>query len=254
MNFEYDLYNQNLVDGEEIDTSKYADLSDITITGTREISKILKEKHRGFYLNFYLFIKRCFDIFASTILIVLLSWLLIILAIGVKCSSKGPAIYKHKRLGRYGKVISVYKFRSMIMDNRPLEEVLTKQQLHEYQTEFKIEDDPRVTKFGRFLRKTSLDELPQLFNVFIGNMSFVGPRPVVDREINLYYSQTKKILLQVKPGITGYWQAYARNEATYASNQRQQMELYYCTSRSFWFDIKILFKTVWRVLSRKGSS
>ena len=253
MNFEYDLYNQNLVDGEEIDTSKYADLSDITITGTREISKILKEKHRGFYLNFYLFIKRCFDIFASTILIVLLSWLLIILAIGVKCSSKGPAIYKHKRLGRYGKVISVYKFRSMIMDNRPLEEVLTKQQLHEYQTEFKIEDDPRVTKFGRFLRKTSLDELPQLFNVFIGNMSFVGPRPVVDREINLYYSQTKKILLQVKPGITGYWQAYGRSDVTFQSGERQKLDLIYVYKRSTWLDIKIFFRTIYVVLFGKGA-
>jgi len=228
--------------------------NDKTITGTQEISLILKKKNVGFKVKSYLFFKRFFDIFFSTLLIILLSWLLLILAIVVKCSSKGPVIYKHRRLGQYGKVINVYKFRSMIIDNRPLEEVLTKEQLEQYKTEFKIDNDPRVTKVGNFLRKTSLDELPQLFNVFIGNMSFVGPRPVVDREIDLYYERTKKIFLQVKPGITGYWQAYARNDATYQTSQRQQMELYYCSNRSTWFDIKILFKTVFRVISRKGAS
>lgn len=226
----------------------------ITITGTQEISLILKNRNRGFKIKNYLFWKRTFDIFFSLLLIILLSWLLIILAIGVKFSSKGPAIYKHKRLGQYGKVIDVYKFRSMKLDHLVLEEVLSKEQLEQYKTEFKITNDPRVTKFGNFLRKTSLDELPQLFNVLKGNMSFVGPRPIVDREVELYYERTKKIFLQVKPGITGYWQAYARNDATYLSGERQQMELYYCSNRSLWFDIKILFMTVYRVISRKGSN
>ncbi len=228
--------------------------SSVTVTGTQEISLILKNRNKGFKIKNYLFWKRCFDIFFSLLLIILLSWLLIIIAIGVKLSSKGPAIYKHKRLGQYGKVIDVYKFRSMRLDHLILEEVLTKEQLEQYKTEFKITNDPRVTKFGNFLRKTSLDELPQLFNVLKGNMSFVGPRPIVDREVELYYQRTKKIFLQVKPGITGYWQAYARNDATYLSGERQQMELYYCSNRSLWFDIKILFKTVYRVISRKGSN
>ncbi len=228
--------------------------SSVTVTGTQEISLILKNRNKGFKIKNYLFWKRCFDIFFSLLLIILLSWLLIIIAIGVKLSSKGPAIYKHKRLGQYGKVIDVYKFRSMRLDHLVLEEVLTKEQLEQYKTEFKITNDPRVTKFGNFLRKTSLDELPQLFNVLKGNMSFVGPRPIVDREVELYYQRTKKIFLQVKPGITGYWQAYARNDATYLSGERQQMELYYCSNRSLWFDIKILFKTVYRVISRKGSN
>lgn len=228
--------------------------NDKTITGTREIAQIIKSKRLGYNIKTYLFFKRCFDIFFSLFLIIVFSWLLIILAICTKLSSKGPIIYKHKRLGQYGKVINVYKFRSMVMDSRPLEEVLTEQQLEQYKKEFKIDNDPRVTKFGHFLRKTSLDELPQLFNVLIGNMSFVGPRPVVDREIEQYYPHTSKIFLQVKPGITGYWQAYARNDATYQSGDRQQMELYYCSSRSIWFDIKILFMTVYRVISQKGSS
>lgn len=225
----------------------------LTITGTREIGLILKEKNEGFKVKNYLFWKQFCDFALALLLVILLSWLLIIIAICVKCTSKGPVIYKHKRLGQYGKVIDVYKFRTMNMDHLILEEVLNDQQLLEYQTEFKIVNDPRITKFGKILRKTSLDELPQIFNILKGNMSFVGPRPVVDREIELYYQRTSKILLQVKPGLTGYWQAYARNDATYSSGQRQQMELFYCSNRNFWFDTKIFFKTFSRVLSRKGA-
>lgn len=225
----------------------------LTITGTREIGLILKEKNEGFKVKNYLFWKQFCDFALAFLLVILLSWLLIIIAICVKCTSKGPVIYKHKRLGQYGKVIDVYKFRTMNMDHLILEEVLNDQQLLEYQTEFKIVNDPRITKFGKILRKTSLDELPQIFNILKGNMSFVGPRPVVDREIELYYQRTSKILLQVKPGLTGYWQAYARNDATYSSGQRQQMELFYCSNRNFWFDTKIFFKTFSRVLSRKGA-
>ena len=227
--------------------------NDKTVTGTREIALILKNRNSGFKVKLYLFNKRLFDILFSSLFLIIFCWLYLILAILVKCSSKGPIIYKHRRLGQYGKVINVYKFRSMKVDNRPLEDVLTKKQLEEYKTEFKIENDPRITKIGRFLRKNSVGELPKIFNVFIGNMSFVGPRPVVDSEINLYYSRTKKIFLQVKPGITGYWQAYARNNATYASGERQQMELYYASNRSTWFDIKILFKTIAAVISTKGA-
>jgi lipopolysaccharide/colanic/teichoic acid biosynthesis glycosyltransferase len=225
----------------------------LTITGTREIGLILKEKNKGFKVKNYLFWKRFCDLALAFLLVILLSWLLIIIAICVKCSSKGPAIYKHKRLGQYGKVINVYKFRTMKTDHLILEEVLTEAQLKQYQTEFKIVDDPRTTKFGKLLRKTSLDELPQIFNIIKGEMSFVGPRPVVDKEIELYYQRTSKIFLQVRPGLTGYWQAYARNDATYSSGERQQMELFYCSNRSFWFDIKIFFKTFSRVLSRKGA-
>ncbi len=224
-----------------------------TRTGTQELADIVKATKGGFKERVYLFVKRCFDLFVSFLMIIILSPILLILALLVKCSSKGPVIYKHKRLGQYGRVINVYKFRSMKNDNRPLEEVLTEEQLEQYKTEFKIDNDPRVTKIGRFMRKTSLDELPQLFNVFIGNMSFVGPRPVVDREIHQYYEHTKKNFLRCKPGITGYWQAYGRSDITYSSGERQQMELYYAANRSLWFDLKILFMTFWSVLFGKGA-
>lgn len=224
-----------------------------TRTGTQELADIVKATRGGFKERVYLFVKRCFDLLVSFLMIVILSPILLILALLVKCSSKGPIIYKHKRLGQYGKVINVYKFRSMKVDNRPLEEVLTVEQLEQYKTEFKIDNDPRVTKIGRFMRKTSLDELPQLFNVLIGNMSFVGPRPVVDREIHQYYEHTKKNFLRCKPGITGYWQAYGRSNITYSSGERQQMELYYAANRSLWFDLKIMFMTIWSVLFGKGA-
>ena len=157
-----------------------------TRTGTQELADIVKATKGGFKERVYLFVKRCFDLFVSFLMIIILSPVLLLLALLVKCSSKGPVIYKHKRLGQYGRVINVYKFRSMKNDNRPLEEVLTEEQLEQYKTEFKIDNDPRVTKIGRFMRKTSLDELPQLFNVFIGNMSFVGPRPALPREVTQY--------------------------------------------------------------------
>ncbi len=224
-----------------------------TRTGTQELADIVKATRGGFKERVYLFVKRCFDLFVSFLMIIILSPVLLLLALLVKCSSKGPIIYKHKRLGQYGRVINVYKFRSMKVDNKPLEEVLTEKQLEQYKTEFKIDNDPRVTKIGRFMRKTSLDELPQLFNVLIGNMSFVGPRPVVDREIHQYYEHTKKNFLRCKPGITGYWQAYGRSNITYSSGERQQMELYYATNRSLWFDLKIMFMTFWSVLFGKGA-
>ena len=123
----------------------------------------------------------------------------------------------------------------------------------QYQKEFKIDNDPRITKMGKFLRVTSLDELPQLWDIFVGKLSVVGPRPLVKNEIELYYSDSKELFLSCKPGLTGYWQAYARNDATYESGERQKMELYYVNNRSLWLDIKILFKTVFSVLSRKGA-
>lgn len=110
-----------------------------------------------------------------------------------------------------------------------------------------------ITKIGNFLRKTSLDELPQLFNVLCNDMSLVGPRPLIESEIQTYYEDTHDVLLAVKPGVTGYWQAYARNNATYQSGERQKMEMYYVRNASLWLDIKILFKTVESVLSKQGA-
>ena len=147
----------------------------------------------------------------------------------------------------------MWKFRSMYMNADKMIDQLTPEQKRQYYTEYKIDHDPRITKIGNFLRKTSLDELPQLFNVLCDDMSLVGPRPLIESEIQTYYEDMHDRLLSVKPGVTGYWQAYARNNATYQSGERQKMEMYYVYNASLWLDIKILFKTVGSVLKKQGA-
>lgn len=139
----------------------------------------------------------------------------------VKREDGGNIFYGHIRVGYHGKKIKVYKFRSMKMNVKNLEKLLTPEQLEQYRTEFKIDNDPRITKIGNVLRKLSLDELPQLFNILKGDISIVGPRPIVEKETQIYGDDVEK-LLSVKPGLTGYWQAYARNNATYESGERQK--------------------------------
>lgn len=200
----------------------------------------------------YSFIKRLFDIFSSGLAIILFSWLFIIIAILVKCSSKGPVLYGHKRIGKNGKEIKIWKFRSMRQDNRPIEEVLTPEQLEEWKRDYKVTDDPRVTKIGKFLRKSSLDELPQLFNIFIGQISVVGYRPVIKEELESKYSEEEqKLLLKTKPGLTGFWASHGRSDTSY--EDRVKMELYYCYKRSIWLDIRILWHTVIGVFRHDGA-
>ena len=205
----------------------------------------------GVGYNIYLFIKRLLDIVLSIILIILASPFLIIISLAVMADDGGAPVYRHNRIGKNGKRIGVYKFRSMRQDAGDLEAILTKEQLEQYRREFKIEDDPRVTKIGEFIRKTSIDELPQLFNILKGELSFVGPRPVVQEETYFYGDDVAKFL-SVTPGLTGYWQAYARNNATYETGQRQSMELYYVDHQSLWFDIKIFFRTFVSVIKKEG--
>jgi lipopolysaccharide/colanic/teichoic acid biosynthesis glycosyltransferase len=200
----------------------------------------------------YLFIKRTVDIVLSGIAIVILSPLFLLLMILVMLDDGGSPFYGHVRIGKYGKRIRVYKFRSMRQDAGNLDKLLTKEQLEQYKREFKIDNDPRITSIGNFLRKSSLDELPQLFNIFSGSLSIVGPRPIVEAETKIYGDDIAK-LLSVKPGLTGYWQAYARNNATYESGERQKMEMYYVEHRSLWLDIKIIFKTFSSVIKREGA-
>ena len=211
----------------------------------------LKPKKVG---HLYHFIKRGFDLFASSLGIFLLSPILLILAIAVKCNSKGPALFKDRRIGRGGIVIIVYKFRSMYIDSESnITHYLTPEQMEIWERERKLDNDPRVTKVGKFLRKTSLDELPQLFNIFIGNMSIVGPRPISPREAEEHFTKEQKdVLLSAKPGLTGYWQVYARNEAEFKTGERQKLELEYFEKRSLWLDFKIVFLTIPAVLSHKG--
>lgn len=197
--------------------------------------------------------KRLFDFLASLAALILLSPLMLILAILVYLDDPGKVFYGHLRIGKNGKPFKVWKFRSMYMNADKMIDLLTPEQAKQYYTEFKIDNDPRITKIGNFLRKTSLDELPQLFNVLCNDMSLVGPRPLIESEIQTYYADMYDTLLAVKPGVTGYWQAYARNNATYQSGERQKMEMYYVHNASLWLDIKILFKTIGSVLKKQGA-
>lgn len=199
---------------------------------------------------FFSFCKRTFDIVSSGLAMILFCWLFLIIILLIKCTSKGPAFYGHSRVGKGGKVFKVWKFRSMHKDDRPLEEILTKEQLEEYYRDFKVTDDPRVTKIGKFLRKTSLDELPQIVNILKGEMSIIGPRPVVEKELEKY-GDNKNKFLSATPGLTGYWAANGRSDTTY--EQRMQMELYYIDNFSLKMDVKIFFKTIVSVLKKEGA-
>lgn len=201
----------------------------------------------------YRFIKRLFDFFVALVAIIIISPLLLIISAVVYLGDPGPVVYGQIRIGKDGKPFKIWKFRSMYKNADKMIDQLTDEQRQQYITEFKIDNDPRITPVGNFLRKTSLDELPQLFNVLSNDMSLVGPRPLIESEIQTYYEDTYDTLLSVKPGVTGYWQAYARNNATYQSGKRQQMEMYYISHASIILDIKILFRTVVSVLHKDGA-
>ncbi len=201
---------------------------------------------------FFAFIKRTFDIVSSGLALLLFCWLFAIIAIGVKISSKGSVFYGHKRVGKNGKMFRVWKFRSMKNDPRPLNEIFTPEQLEEYRRDYKVTNDPRVTKFGKFLRKTSLDELPQLWNIFIGQMSVVGWRPLLVEEISEKYTdEQRELLLKVRPGLTGFWASHGRSDISYEN--RVKMELYYVYKRNLWLDIRILWHTIIGVFKGEGA-
>lgn len=221
----------------------------------REIAPEIEQNYGKKRIGRYTYegVKRFFDLSASLVAIILLSPVLLIISALVYLGDLGPVIYGQIRIGKDGKPFKMWKFRSMYKNSEEMIKKLTPEQIHQYYTEFKIDNDPRITKVGNFLRKTSLDELPQLFNVLFNDMSLIGPRPLIESEIQMNYADTYQELLSVKPGVTGYWQAYARNNATYQSGERQEMELYYVHHASAWLDIKILFKTVITVLKREGA-
>lgn len=203
--------------------------------------------------SIYKFVKRAFDFIVALVAIVAISPLLLIISAIVYLGDPGSVIYGQLRVGKNGIAFKMWKFRSMYKNADKMIDQLTDEQRQQYITEFKIDNDPRITPVGNFLRKTSLDELPQLFNVLCNDMSLVGPRPLIESEIQTYYADMFDTLLSVQPGVTGYWQAYARNNATYQSGQRQQMEMYYVNHASIMLDMKILFRTVVSVLRRDGA-
>ncbi|MFP7733899.1 sugar transferase [Priestia aryabhattai] len=189
----------------------------------------------------YRFTKRSLDILGAGLGMLFLSWLFIIMAIAIKIEDpKGPVFFKQKRVGKDGKEFDMYKMRSMVSNAEELLESLLKHN-EVSGAMFKMKNDPRITKIGRFIRKTSIDELPQLWNVLKGDMSLVGPRPPLPREVNEYTLYQKQRLL-VTPGCTGLWQVSGRNNVGF--EEMVELDLKYIQKRTIMFDIYIVFKTV----------
>lgn len=201
-------------------------------------------------LESYKFIKRFLDIMLALAGMIVLSPVFLIIALAIKLESKGPVFFKHTRIGKDGKIIKIYKFRSMVDNAENLIKSFTPEQMKEYKENYKLSNDPRVTKVGKFIRKTSLDELPQLINILKGDLSIIGPRPVVAEELKRYGSNIEKFL-SVTPGLTGFWAANGRSCTSY--EQRMQMELFYIDNLSLKLDIKVFFKTIEAVIKREGA-
>lgn len=188
----------------------------------------------------YRILKRSFDIIASAIGLIILSPVFFIVAIAIKCDDGGPVFYDQIRVGKNGKEFKMYKFRSMRVNAEDEIEEL-KEHSEVDGAMFKMKNDPRVTRVGKFIRRTSIDEFPQLLNVFLGQMSIVGPRPPLPREV-ADYTQYDKQRLYVKPGCTGLWQVTARNSVGF--QEMVNIDLNYIQHRSIWLDLKIIIKTV----------
>lgn len=195
--------------------------------------------------------KRLVDIAISLLGLIILSPIFLILAIIIKMDSKGPVIVKLKRVGARGQIFFLYKFRSMINNAQQMKNDLLKYNERNDGPLFKMENDPRITKFGRFLRRTSLDELPQLFNVLKGEMSLVGPRPHEPEEVAQYQKPHKQLLI-IKPGMTGLAQISGRSKLSF--QEEAKLDIYYIENWSLWFDFKIIIKTLPVVLLRKNAS
>lgn len=197
--------------------------------------------------------KYSFDFFCTLLGTIVISPLLLVIAAAIYLDSPGKVIFKHTRIGKNGKAFGCYKFRTMCMDaDKKLAELLATSPAakEEWERDFKLKDDPRVTKIGKFLRKTSLDELPQIFNVLKGEMSLVGPRPVVQAELAKYGEYLDDYLM-VRPGITGMWQVNGRSDTTY--EERVHMDSWYVRNWSIWIDVMLLWRTVKSVIKCEGA-
>jgi undecaprenyl-phosphate galactose phosphotransferase len=198
--------------------------------------------------------KRSIDYAAAAVIAFILAIPMLLIALKIKMSSKGPATYRQERVGKNGKLFWCYKFRTMYPNAAErLKELLAKnpELKAEWEKNFKLKNDPRVTKIGDFLRRTSMDELPQLFNILKGEMSLVGPRPVVTKEITDYYKEDAAFYYRVPPGLTGLWQVSGRSNTSY--DYRVSLDRWYVKNWDLWLDAMILFKTVDVVLKREGA-
>lgn len=222
---------------------------------------LLKRNSQG---KTHLFLKRVIDISGSILALLIFSPLFIIIALLIKVSSEGPVLFKQERLGHFGKKFIFLKFRTMYINSSPdihkeyIKKFICEQRSYDRrkvhnkeEVVYKINEDPRITPIGKFLRKTSLDELPQFINVLKGEMSLVGPRPPIPYEVENYDLWHRRRLLEVKPGITGLWQVKGRSSVSF--DEMVRLDLRYIREWSLWLDIKILLQTPKAVLSLKGA-
>ena len=199
-------------------------------------------------------LKRVFDLISVVVILALFGWLMLIIALLVRISGGKGVLYGHTRVGRNGKPFKCLKFRSMVSNS---DEVLRNllasdpDARAEWDRDFKLKDDPRITRIGRFIRKTSLDELPQLWNVVKGEMSIVGPRPVVQAEFEQYYGGARAHYLSVPPGLTGLWQVSGRNDLGY--EQRVELDRQYVDNSNVFYDFVIVMRTVKVMVVRRGA-
>ncbi|ADL13643.1 sugar transferase [Acetohalobium arabaticum] len=200
-------------------------------------------------------VSRGLDIVLASVGMILLAPVFIIVAYKIKKNDGGNIFFKHTRIGKDTEEFKMYKFRTMVPNaEEKLQEVLENDEelRKEFYENFKLKDDPRITEIGDFLRKTSLDELPQLINIIKGDMSLVGPRPVVDDELEMHYKGTGDIVFSVKPGLTGMWQVNGRSDVE-DYEERIALDLKYVKERSLLLDMKIILKTIKSVIKREGA-
>lgn len=200
----------------------------------------------------YRFLKRLFDfVFSLCVSVVLVIPVAIVCAL-ISLESPGNPLYAQERVGKGGKTIKILKLRSMVADAGNVQKYLSSEQLHQWEVERKVDDDPRITKVGQFIRKCSIDEMPQFLNVLNGDLSVIGPRPITRDELEQRFSDEEKAeLLSVQPGITGLWQATDRNAATFESGLRQKIELHYVRNRCFLMDWKCFTGTFGAMFGKK---
>jgi Undecaprenyl-phosphate galactose phosphotransferase WbaP len=239
-------YTINVSKRQDLYTSGTLQLKDIGgIIGFSSVHNLTKKDN--------LIAKRILDLSLIIIPLPIVLPVCIIIGIFVKFTSPGPLFYGHIRVGKNGRQLKCWKFRSMYKDaDKQLDKILSQdpEMRRQWEKERKFINDPRVTKFGKFLRKTSLDELPQLWNIFLGEMSFVGPRPVTDGEL-VKYGDSADYILSVTPGLSGMWQTSGRSDTEY--EERITLDTYYIQNWSIWLDIWIIIKTIWVVLKGKGA-
>lgn len=220
------------------------EMQEVELSKGIEISSEI-DKGQAYYV-----VKRTIDVVGALFGILFLSPILLVIAILIKLESKGPIVFSQERVGLNGETFKMYKFRSMVTN---AEEILDKLRDKNEMSGpmFKIKDDPRITKMGKFIRKTSIDELPQLFNVLKGEMALVGPRPSLPREV-VQFTDYQKLRLLAKPGLTCYWQVSGRNNIDF--EDWMELDVKYVRERSTWIDIKLIFKTVGVLFGDKNAA